>query len=97
MQFVLNIAAKVILLAGFALGAVIGWEWFHFWWLKAAAEPSGHHAVRTFSLGLSGGLLLLALTAWPFSALAEWLDRPPVRNAPDEPFSREPGSRPERH
>jgi hypothetical protein len=98
MQFVLNVSAKIILFAGLALGAIVGWEWFHFWWLKAAAEPSGHYAMRAFSLGFSGGFFLLAMIAWPFAALAEWLDRPPRRDAtkPSEPLTSAPRSRPAR-
>ena len=77
MPIVRKILAKTIRFAGLGLGAVAGALWFYLMWQSAETATLHRNAMAAFSLGVYGGFGLLALIAWPFAAVADYLDSPP--------------------
>ena len=77
MPSIRKIVAKTVLSVGIALGAVIGALWFYLMWQSAETATLHRNAMAAFSLGVYGGFGLLALIAWPFAAVADYLDPPP--------------------
>ena len=77
MPSVRKILAKTILFVGLALGAVIGVLWLYLMWQMAAAETIPRAAQNTFWIGVFGGMGLWGLIAWPFEAVADYIDPPP--------------------
>jgi hypothetical protein len=75
--------AKTVLSVGLALGAVIGALWFYLMWQSAETATLHRNAMAAFSLGLYGGFGLSALIAWPFTAVADYIDPPPQGPLPD--------------
>ncbi len=66
--------ARIILVAGFILGAAAAGFWFYLMWQAAAAEPSARTATGALSLGAVGGLVVLAGVVWAFARVAERID-----------------------
>lgn len=83
MPSVRKILAKTILFVGLALGGVVGALWFYLMWHTAAAETVQRTALNAFWIGVFGAFGLCALVAWPFTAVADYIDPPPSGPAPD--------------
>jgi|SRR6516164_7334088 hypothetical protein len=83
MPIVRKILAKTILFAGLALGAVAGALWFYLMWQSAETATLHRNAMAAFSLGFYGGFGLWALIAWPFAAVADYLDPSPPDPQPE--------------
>jgi len=77
MPSIRKIVAKTVLSVGIALGAVIGALWFYLMWQSAETATLHRNATAAFSLGFYGGFGLWALIAWPFAAVADYIDPPP--------------------
>ena len=72
-----KLLAKIVLSNGIGLGAVAGALWFYLMWKMAAAETIPRTALNTFWIGVFGGFGLCGLIAWPFAAVADYIDPPP--------------------
>jgi hypothetical protein len=83
MPSIRKILAKTVLFVGLALGAVTGAMWFYLMWQTAETATIHRNAMAAFSLGLYGGMGLWALIAWPFAAVADYIDPPPPGPLPD--------------
>jgi hypothetical protein len=75
--------AKIVLSNGIGLGAAAGALWFYLMWQSAETATLHRNAMAAFSLGLCGGFGLWALIAWPFAAIADYIDPPPPGPLPD--------------
>ena len=73
--------AKIIRATGFALGLGALTVFAQVMWPVVAMDPSSRNAMRDVMVVIFGGFGALALVAWPFALLADYVDSPPPPDA----------------
>jgi hypothetical protein len=73
--------AKLVRTTGILLGLGALALFANVMWPVIAADPASRNAVRDVAALLFSGFGVLALVAWPFSLLADYIDPPPLVDA----------------
>ncbi len=71
-----KIIAKVVRATGIALGLGALTLFANLMWPVIATDPSSRNTVQDVGVIIFGGFGVLALVAWPFSLLADYVDSP---------------------
>jgi hypothetical protein len=76
-----KIIAKIVRAAGVVLGLGALALFAHVMWPVIAMDPNSRNAMRDVMVIIFGGFGVLALVAWPFALIADYIDSPLRRDA----------------